>query len=265
MPVELLADPFTIFLSVVSGTIVGFSLGLIGGGGSVLAVPLLLYVVGVKDTHVAIGTSALAVGVLAGINLLNHKKIGNINIKKGLMFAIPGIVGTLVGAQLGLWTPAENLLIFFAAFMGIIGFLMLRRQTVRQDVISVEKQSSLLLMKRNVSLSGFSVGILAGYFGIGGGFLIVPTIMYSSGLNIIQAIGTSLVSVSSFGLTTAARYFVAGQIDIIVAVLLIMGGVAGGYFGVKTSEKIPKENMAKIFAVVLFAVATYIIIRTAIP
>ena len=96
-------------------------------------------------------------------------------------------------------------------------------------------------------MSGFSVGILAGYFGIGGGFLIVPTIMYSGGLNIIQAIGTSLVSVSSFGLTTAARYFVAGQVDLIIAALLIIGGVVGGYFGAKTSEKIPKENLSKIF------------------
>jgi uncharacterized membrane protein YfcA len=259
MPVELL-DPIIIFLSIISGVIVGFSLGMIGGGGSVLAVPLLLYVVGIRDTHLAIGTSALAVGVIAGINLLSHKKLGNIRIKKGLFFAVPGIVGTLVGAQLGLWTPAENLLILFAGFMGVIGFLMLKRKATKHKVTN--GNSSLILLKKNVSLSGFSVGVLAGYFGIGGGFLIVPTIMYSGGLNIIQAIGTSLVSVSSFGLTTAARYFVAGQVDIIIAALLIVGGVVGGYFGAKTSERIPKENLSKIFAALLFVIATYIVIRT---
>lgn len=259
MPVELL-DPIIIFLSIISGVIVGFSLGMIGGGGSVLAVPLLLYVVGIRDTHLAIGTSALAVGVIAGINLLSHKKLGNIRIKKGLFFAVPGIAGTLVGAQLGLWTPAENLLILFAGFMGVIGFLMLKRKATKHEVTN--GNSSLILLKKNVSLSGFSVGVLAGYFGIGGGFLIVPTIMYSGGLNIIQAIGTSLVSVSSFGLTTAARYFVAGQVDIIIAALLIVGGVVGGYFGAKTSERIPKENLSKIFAALLFVIATYIVIRT---
>jgi len=259
MPIEIL-DPIIIFLSIISGVIVGFSLGLIGGGGSVLAVPLLLYVVGVKDTHLAIGTSALAVGIIAGISLLNHKKLGNIRIKKGLLFAIPGIVGTLLGAQLGLWTPSENILILFAGFMTVIGFLMLKKNVSKQEVSN--GSSNLILLKKNVSLSGFSVGVLAGYFGIGGGFLIVPTIMYSGGLNIIQAIGTSLVSVSSFGLTTAARYFVAGQVDLIIAVLLIIGGVIGGYFGAKTSEKIPKENLSKVFAVVLFVVATYIVIRT---
>ena len=259
MPIELL-DPIIVSLSIISGVIVGFSLGMIGGGGSVLAVPLLLYVIGVRDAHLAIGTSALAVGVIAGINLLGHKKLGNIQIKKGLFFAIPGIAGTLVGAQLGLWTPAENLLILFAGFMGVVGFLMLKRNATKHEVTN--GNSSLILLKKNVSLSGFSVGVLAGYFGIGGGFLIVPTIMYSGGLNIIQAIGTSLVSVSSFGLTTAARYFAAGQVDIIIAALLIIGGVVGGYLGVKTSERIPKENLSKIFAALLFVIAAYIVIRT---
>jgi len=261
MPIETILDPVIIFLSIISGVIVGFSLGLIGGGGSVLAVPLLLYVVGVKDTHLAIGTSALAVGIIAGISILNHKKLGNIQIRKGLLFAIPGIAGTLLGAQLGLWTPSENILILFAGFMAVIGFLMLRKNASKQEVTN--GGSNLIFLKKNVSLSGFSVGVLAGYFGIGGGFLVVPTIMYSGGLNIIQAIGTSLVSVSSFGLTTAARYFVAGQVDLIIAALLIIGGIMGGYFGAKTSEKIPKEDLSKVFAVVLFAVAAYIVIRTA--
>jgi len=260
MPIEIL-DPIIIFLSIISGIIVGFSLGLVGGGGSVLAVPLLLYVVGIKDTHLAIGTSALAVGIIAGISILNHKKLGNIKIRKGLLFAIPGIAGTLLGAQLGLWTPSGNLLLLFAGFMAVVGFLILKKNAFKHEVSS--GSSNLVLLKMNVSLSGFSVGVLAGYFGIGGGFLVVPTIMYSGGLNIIQAIGTSLVSVSSFGLTTAARYFVAGQVDLIIAALLIIGGVIGGYFGAKTSEKIPKENLSKVFAVVLFAVAAYIVIRTA--
>ena len=233
-----------------------------GGGGSVLAVPLLLYVVGIKDTPLAIGTSVLAVGIIVGINILNHKKLGNIKIRKGLLFALPGIAGTLLGAQLGLWTPSGNLLILFAGFMAVVGFLILKKNAYEHEVTS--GSSNLVLLKKNISLSGFSVEVLTGYFGICGGFLAVPTIMYSSGLNIIHAIGTSLVSVISFGLTTAARYFVSGQVDLIIAALLIIGGVMGGYFGVKTSEKIPKENLSKVFAVVLFTVAAYIVIRTTV-
>jgi len=265
MPVEFALEPLVLFLSIVSGIVVGFSLGLIGGGGSVLAVPLLLYVVGVRDVHVAIGTSALAVGAIAAINLIGHKRKNHVQLKQGLVFALPGIGGTLLGAQLGLLTPSDNLLIFFAGFMAIVAALMLKKKATKHDVQTSNHQTTVLLSKRNIPLSGFFVGSLAGYFGIGGGFLIVPMMMYSGGLNIIQAIGTSLVSVSSFGLTTASRYFVAGQVDIIVAALLILGGVVGGYFGAKTSEKIPKEELSKIFAILLFVVSTYIIIRTVVP
>ena len=104
MPVEILLEPLTLFLTIISGIIVGFSLGLVGGGGSVLAVPLLLYVVGVKDVHVAIGTSALAIGIIAMIHLFSHKRKGHLKIKKGIQFALPGIAGTLIGSQIGLWT-----------------------------------------------------------------------------------------------------------------------------------------------------------------
>ncbi|MCV0410501.1 sulfite exporter TauE/SafE family protein [Nitrosopumilus sp.] len=262
MPVEIFLDPLTLFLSIISGIVVGFSLGLIGGGGSVLAVPLLMYVVGVKDIHVAIGTSALAIGIIALIHLFSHRKNRNLEIKKGIKFAFPGIVGTLIGSQLGLWTSSEYLLIMFAAFMAAIGVMMMKKKITKIETTG--GHSVLFLVKKNLPLSGFSVGMLSGYFGIGGGFLIVPTMMYSGGLNIMQSIATSLVSVSSFGLVTAGRYFVSGNVDVIIAMLVIVGGVLGGYFGIKSSEKIPKENLVKIFSILLFGVASYILIRTVI-
>ncbi|WP_420544557.1 sulfite exporter TauE/SafE family protein [Nitrosopumilus sp.] len=260
MSAEVILEPLTIFLSIISGVLVGSSLGLIGGGGSVLAVPLLLYVVGIKDTHVAIGTSALAVGIIAAISLINHRKKKNLDLKKGISFAIPGIAGTLIGSQLGLWTPAENLLVLFAVFMGIVGILMIKRKSSKIEITS--GNSELVLLKKNLSFHGFSVGILAGYFGVGGGFLIVPTMMYSGGLNIVQAIGTSLVSVSSFGFVTAGRYFLEGNIDLVIAILFVIGGIIGSYVGIKVSGKISKENLVHLFAVVLFAIATYIVART---
>ena len=260
MSAEVILEPLTIFLSIISGVLVGSSLGLIGGGGSVLAVPLLLYVVGVKDTHVAIGTSALAVGIIAAISLINRRKKQNLDFKKGISFAIPGIAGTLIGSQLGLWTPAENLLVLFAVFMGIVGILMIKRKSSKIEITS--GNSGLVLLKKNLSFHGFTVGILAGYFGVGGGFLIVPTMMYSGGLSIVQAIGTSLVSVSSFGFVTAGRYFLAGNIDLVIAMLFVIGGIFGSYVGIKASGKIPKENLVPLFAVVLFAIATYIVVRT---
>lgn len=261
MPIEVAIEPISIALSVLSGICVGFTLGLIGGGGSVLAVPLLLYVVGVKDIHAAIGTSALAVGVIAAINLLGHKKKGNLEIKKGIYFAIPGLGGTLLGAQLGLLTPPENLLLVFAVFMAIVAFLMVRKKAVKFDVVE-SPQSLVVLSKNKIPLSGFLVGMLAGYFGIGGGFLIVPSLMYFGGLSIIQAIGTSLISVSSFGLTTATTYLFAGNVDLQIAILFVIGGSIGGILGIKLTDKIPKKVLTKVFALILFFISLYIIFRS---
>ena len=261
MPVEFALEPLVLFLSIVSGIIVGFSLGLIGGGGSVLAVPLLLYVVGVRDVHVAIGTSALAVGAIAAINLIGHKRKNHVQLKQGLAFALPGIGGTLLGAQLGLLTPSDNLLIFFAGFMAIVAALMLKKKATKHDVQTSNHQTTVLLSKRNIPLSGFFVGSLAGYFGIGGGFLIVPMMMYSGGLSIIDAIGTSLISVSAFGFTTATNYIAAGNVDLIIAIMFVVGGLVGGLIGIKLMDKIPKEALGTIFAGVLFVIAGYIVVN----
>lgn len=261
MVVEQFLEPSTIFLSTFSGIAVGFTLGLIGGGGSVLAVPLLLYVVGVRDIHAAIGTSALAVGVIAAINLIGHRRKGNLKIKKGLSFAAPGLGGTLLGAQLGLWTPPENLLFFFAIFMSVVGILMLKQKVVKHDVIK-NKSTSIVISEKNIPISGFFVGMVAGYFGIGGGFLIVPSLMYFGGLSIFEAIGTSLLSVSSFGLATATSYFFSENIDLQIATFFVVGGSIGGIFGIKLTNKISKKGLTKVFAVLLFVISGYITLRS---
>ena len=254
MPVEFALEPLVIFLSMISGIVVGFSLGLIGGGGSVLAVPLLLYVVGVRDVHAAIGTSALAVGAIAAINLIGHKKKNHVRFRQGITFAIPGLGGTLLGAQLGLLTPSESLLIFFAGFMGIVGVLLLKKKAAKQDVQTSSNQTTVLLSKRNLPLSGF--------FGIGGGFLIVPTLMYSGGLSIVEAVGTSLVSVSAFGFSTASSYLVSGNIDLYTAGIFVVGGVIGGIVGIKMMGKIPQEILTKIFGIMVISISGYMLLMS---
>ena len=214
-----------ISLSIISGVIVGFSLGLIGGGGSIFAVPLLVYVIGLEP-HIAIGTSALAVVVNALINLLYHKKKSHVYFKKGILFAIPGVIGTFIGSQLGLLTPANSLLILLSLFMVAIAIKMLiEKNNSKKEEDDNDDKKSIIISKdksnksinkednKNQSLDhsdkkpqfmiiGFLVGLGAGYFGIGGGFLIVPSLVHL-GLNIVDAIGTSLLPVSIFGFTTA--------------------------------------------------------------
>lgn len=263
IPASLQLAPIIIFLSLVSGIVVGFSLGLIGGGGSILAVPLLVYVIGVEP-HVALGTSALAVAANALTSLIHHKKVGHVRIKVGFVFAIPGVVGALIGAQLGLLTPSKHLLFLFGFFMIAIAVTMWRGKPVIRSNETHHEHGMFFLHKKRIILTGFAVGVAAGYFGIGGGFLIAPALMYAASLNIIDAIGTSLLPVSAFGLTIAIRYSLEGQIQWFVSILFIIGGTVGGFAGTKLSIKAPRERLSKIFSILLVAVAILMIAKTII-
>src|ERR1700737_1938518 len=113
-------------LGLASGALVGFSLGLVGGGGSILAVPLMVYVVGVPDAHVAIGTSAIAVAANAAVNLSNHARGGTVVWSCALMFAVAGIIGAFLGSLFGKMLDGQKLLALFALVMLVIAMLMLK-------------------------------------------------------------------------------------------------------------------------------------------
>ena len=246
-----------IFLSIISGILVGFSLGLIGGGGSILAIPLLIYFVGFDHPHIVIGTTALAVGVNAYLNLIPHTLKKHVNYKIGLEFTIRGIAGVLIGSELGLLTPGNDLLFFFSFLMIGIAVYMLKRKCIdlseMQRKVSNSSRSLAILI-----LAGLIVGFASGYFGIGGGFLIVPGLLFGGGLNILQAVGTSLMAVGTFGVITAARYAISGDLDIIISALFIVGGIFGGWFGARLAGKVPKRRLTQIFAVIVIIVAFYI-------
>jgi uncharacterized membrane protein YfcA len=250
-------------LAALSGVIVGFSLGLIGGGGSVLAVPLLLYGVGVRDPHVAIGTSAFAVALNAFANLAQHARAGNVKWPCAVTFAASGVVGALIGSTLGKMMNGEHLLALFAIVMVGVGASMLRGRGGEGDP---SVRINLVIAPRLVAV-GLGAGLISGFFGIGGGFLIVPGLIVSTGMPILNAVGSSLFSVGAFGVTTAANYAVSGLVDWRIAALFIAGGVIGGFFGLRLATKLAKRRglLVKIFAVVLFAVAAYMLFRSAGP
>lgn len=246
-----------IILSLISGIFVGFSLGLIGGGGSILAIPLLIYFVGFDHPHVVIGTTALAVGVNAYLNLIPHTLKKHVNYRVGIEFTLPGIAGVLAGSELGILTPGNDLLFFFSFLMIGIALYMLKRKCV--DISEVERKisnssRSLLILV----LAGLIVGFASGYFGIGGGFLIVPGLLFGGGLNILQAVGTSLLAVGTFGVITAARYAISGDLDIFISALFIVGGIFGGWFGARLAGKVPKKRLTQVFAIIVIVVAIYI-------
>jgi uncharacterized protein len=250
-------------LAVLSGGAVGFSLGLIGGGGSILAVPLLLYVVGITDPHVAIGTSALAVSANAFANLLGHWRAGNVKWACAATFALAGIVGAAMGSTLGKLIDGQQLLFLFALAMIAVGVAMLRPRaaTGKADIRITA------WMAVRLTAIGLIVGAVSGFFGIGGGFLIVPGLMLATGMPILNAIGSSLFSVGSFALTTAVNYALSDLIEWAIALLFIAGGVAGGYVGMHAAVSLSanRRRLTFVFAGIIFAVATYMLVRTRIP
>ncbi len=247
-------------LGLVSGAFVGFSLGLVGGGGSILAVPLLVYLVGVHDPHIAIGTSAVAVAANAAANLLSHHRLGNVIWRCALVFAAAGVLGAWFGSTLGKMVDGQRLLAAFAILMIVVAGLMLRpRSSTPGKTIECDKQAVLRLTG-----IGLATGALSGFFGIGGGFLIVPGLILATGMPIINAIGSSLVAVTAFGVTTAANYAISAAVDWTTAAMLLAGGVLGGFAGSRAAHALSarRQLLNNVFAGLIFVVAIYMLIRS---
>jgi uncharacterized protein len=246
-------------LGLASGMLVGFSLGLVGGGGSILAVPLMVYVVGVPEPHVAIGTSAIAVAANAAVNLSNHARGGTVVWSCALVFAAAGIAGAFAGSILGKMLDGQKLLALFALVMLIIAMLMLK---TRSRVGLPDVKMSMANLPAIVGL-GLATGTMSGFFGIGGGFLIVPALMLATGMSIMNAVSSSLVAVTAFGLTTAASYAYSGLISWGLAALFIAGGIAGGLAGTHSARHLSERRGALniVFAAVIILVALYMLAR----
>ena len=256
--------PLHDLLAIASGSLVGFTLGLVGGGGSILAVPLLVYVVGVPSPHVAIGTSAIAVAASAAANLASHARAGTVKWPCALVFAASGIAGAAAGAQLGKMVDGSRLLMLFGVLMVAIGVAMLRpRKSGDHAEVRLTKESLPRLLPLLIGL-GLLVGALSGFFGIGGGFLIVPGLIGATAMPLINAIGSSLVSVTAFGLTTATSYAWSGLVDWPLAGLFVLGGALGGLVGIRLAQSLAghKHALTRIFSGIVIAVGVYVIVRS---
>jgi len=245
--------------ALLSGAVVGALLGLFGGGGSVLATPLLLYVVGVRDPHVAIGTSAAAVAVNAALNLVGHGWGGRVKWPCATVFAGAGLLGSFLGSSIAKTMDGQRLLLFFAIAMAAIALSMLRRpKSVGDPDVHITWKLILKLAPMGV-LTGFA----AGFFGIGGGFLIVPGLMAATGMTLANASASSLVSVAIFGAATSLNYAVSGLVDWTIAGLFILGGLAGGLIGVRGAALLADRALLarRLFAGLVLVVAAYVAMR----
>ena len=248
-------------LTILSGALVGFTLGLVGGGGSILAVPLLVYVVGLPSAHVAIGTSAVAVAASAASNLIGHARAGNVKWSCAVVFAGFGTVGAAGGAALGKMIDGGRLLAMFGVLMVMVGLLMLRpRRSAGDAGVRLTVANAPRLLPLLIGF-GLGVGMLSGFFGIGGGFLIVPALVSATAMPLICAIGSSLVAVTAFAVTTAISYAVSGLVDWRVAILFVIGGAAGGSLGFRLGARLAgrKRALSLVFSAITIAVGIYVV------
>jgi hypothetical protein len=213
----------------------------------------------VPEPHVAIGTSAIAVAANAAVNLSNHARGGTVVWSCALMFAAAGVIGAFGGSIIGKMLDGHKLLALFALVMLVIAMLMLK---TRAKIGASDVKMDMSNLPAIVGL-GLATGSLSGFFGIGGGFLIVPALMLATGMSIMNAVSSSLVAVTAFGMTTALSYAWSGLVSWGLAALFVVGGIGGGLAGTRSARHLSERRGAlnTVFAAVIIAVAIYMLLR----
>jgi uncharacterized protein len=242
------------------GALIGLLLSVFGGGGSVLATPLLVFLVGIRDPHIAIGTSAAAVAVNALAGLTLHARAGRVKWPCALVFGGAGLIGSLLGAEIAKRVDGQILLAWFGVAMGAVALSMLLPPKDQGDP-NVRLNRGLTM---KLAPSGLIVGLAAGFFGIGGGFLIVPGLMAATGMTLTHAAASSLLSVVLFGAATSASYAASGLVDWPVFAALVAGGALGVLAARPAARALAKRALLarRLFAMMVLATAAYVIVRS---
>lgn len=222
---------------VVLAVLIGVSLGLLGGGGSILTVPLLVYVAGMPAKE-AIATSLLVVGVTSAAATIGHARAGRVQWRTGLVFGVAGMAGAYAGGRVAEFIPGTVLLVAFAVMMVATGAAMLRGRRG----VDAERAHGALPVGR-VVLDGLVVGLVTGLVGAGGGFLVVPALALLGGLPMPVAVGTSLLVIAMKSAAGLAGYLSSVQIDWGLAALVTTAAVVGSLVGGRLAGRISPEHL----------------------
>ena len=267
-------------LPITFGIITGLALGLTGGGGTMLALPFLLY--GLRlPVHEAVLVSLVAVGIMALVGALARWRAHQLQLHLGLIFAVAGMIGAPIGAMATQWVPAIGLTLGFALLTLFVAVRMWRRghgplptdsqplpatAMLRQAACRFDPSGRLQLTSHCMRLlvpAGFATGIISGLFGVGGGFVVVPALVLIAGIDIRQATATSLLIVALVSLSGASAAFIAGQtVDPMLVMLFAGSGVFGLEMGSRFGRFLPANMLQRGFAIVLVLVAVALIISS---
>jgi len=234
--------------------LIGLSLGLIGGGGSILTVPILVYFLGVSP-YEAVTMSLAVVGATSLLGAYLHHRQANVDLRTGVRFGAAGIVGAFLGAPLTRLVSPEALLMIFGVLMFVVAIAMIwRRKHQLEDPVSVPHPAKGLA-------AGLGVGILTGFLGVGGGFLIVPALVFFGGITIKKAIGTSLFVI--FLNCVAGLIGHLGQDAFSWGLTAVVIGLAvlGAFLGSMLSHRMAAHRLQSVFAVLVLGVGVFLVIK----
>lgn len=281
-------------LAIVFGAIVGFALGLTGGGGGIFAVPLLVFGLAVAPRE-AVGISLAAVGGTALFGVVPRLMHREVELRTGLLFAIAGMIGAPPGSYLSGMVPENWLLVLFGILMVVVAQRMWAKSQAPKSSAptsrspksrapksagdcstpTVEGQGNtcqrdadgqLLLTSpcaRLLVLVGLATGVLSGMFGVGGGFVIVPALVLFSGMSMHLAVGTSLFVIVLVSISGVASHFASGNpLSISTTLLFLIGGVAGMWLGGRLGKQLTATTLQKVFSIAMVLVAGFVIVKS---
>jgi len=252
MPVSILAWPGAIAI--------GVSLGLLGSGGSILTVPVLVYLIG-QDEKVAIAGSLFVVGSIALAGSLQYLRARLVDWHNVLVFGVPGMLGTYLGASLAAYVSGIMQLALFSIVMLLASYLMLKPVDIESAAGIAPRESW------KIGIDGLIVGVITGLVGVGGGFLIVPALVLLGGMPIHRAVATSLFIIALKSFTGFYKYLdVLDAQDLSLdwnTLFIVTGlGIAGSFGGSAVANRLPQKTLRKGFGVFLIIMGVYILIRS---
>ena len=253
------------------GFLIGVSLGALGGGGSILAVPALVYAAG-QDPKAATTTSLVLVSITAVIGIIPHWRSGHVRVRAGLLFGLAGIGGSLLGSRWNRAVDADVLLLAFAALMLVAAYGMWRRLPSRGAASGVPRSAGAAAAEAPATTAGASidvatavkvlvagsvVGVLTGFFGVGGGFVIVPALVLALGFTMPDAVGTSLIVITVNSLVALASRLPGGSVEWSVIVPFAAASLVGVFVGSRLAATRDPSFLQRWFVALLVVVAIY--------
>lgn len=234
--------------------LIGVSLGMLGGGGSILSVPILTYVAGMAP-GAAIASSLFIVGVTSATGAISHARAGRVKSRTGILFGSAGMAGAFVGGRLAGCIPGHVLMIVFGVMMAVTAVAMIRGRRTRQPPIVGE------LPVGKVLVQGMLVGVVTGTIGAGGGFVVVPALVLLGGLAMEAAVGTSLIVIAMSSFAGLAGHLGRIDIDWPVTLVVTAAAVVGSLVGGRLAGRISPAALRRGFGVFVIAMAIFVLFK----